>query len=63
MENLKLHSEGKDDFLEELKKQFDKLVSEIKKNEFLSSEEKIKGIEKANRDFDKARKEARRNLF
>ena len=63
MENLKLHSDGQNDFIEELKNQFDKLVSEIQKKEFLSNEEKSKEIEKARTDFEKAKKEAGRNLF
>jgi len=63
MENLKLHSDGQSDFLQELKKQFDKIVSEIKKKESLNSEEKSKEIKQATADFEKAKREALKNLF
>lgn len=63
MENLKLHSEGQNDFLQELKKQFDKIVSDIKKKERLNNEEKLKKIKQATADFEKAKREALKNLF
>ncbi|ESU21689.1 hypothetical protein FCR2A7T_01440 [Flavobacterium cauense R2A-7] len=63
MENLKLHSEGQSDFLQELKKQFDKIVLEIKNKEGLSNEEKHKEIKQVTADFEKAKREALKNLF
>ena len=63
MENLKLHSDGENDFLQELKKQFDKIVSEIKNKESLSNEGKHEEIKQVTADFEKAKREALKNLF
>lgn len=63
MENLKLHSDGENDFLQELKKQFDKIVSEIKNKESLSNEGKLEEIKQVTADFEKAKREALKNLF
>lgn len=63
MENLKLHSEGENDFLQELRKRFDKMELEIKNNEGLTDEEKLQKIKLIRTDFEKAKRNASGNFF
>ena len=63
MENLKIHSGSKSDYLVALKKQFEKLVTKIKTDFKLNESQKKEEIEKAEKEFILAKKDADANLF
>ena len=63
MDKLKLHSGGKEEHLEQLRKQFEEEVEDITNNKKLSELEKEEMFKKLELKYDKLRKDSNFGLF
>lgn len=63
MDKLKLHSEGKNEYLEQLKKQFEEKVRSISNNKELSELEKEEMLKKIELKYKKLRIDSDYGLF
>ncbi len=63
MEALNLHSEGKNDFLNEIYKRFEKLILKVKNSPDLNQTTKAEEIKRLNSELNKEIKSADKKLF
>ncbi len=63
MEALNLHSEGKDDFLNEIYKRFEKLILKTRNNPDLNQTSKVEEIKRLNSELKKEIKSIDKKLF
>ena len=63
MKTQNLHSEGETDYLEILKRDFEKLVKKIKKDTTLSKEEKEEKINNVKKEHNQNKKQVFKKLF
>lgn len=63
METLNLHSNGKDDFLNEIYTKFEKLISKVRSNSDLSQSSKVEEIKKLNSELNEEIKSVNKKLF
>ena len=63
MEDLKIHSEGQNDYIELLIKKYDGLKNSVKRNTSLTEKEKQTELKKINQRFFKEKKDSNQKLF
>lgn len=63
MENLKLHSDGKEDFLRELHIEYNQKIKEIGNDKKLSQEDKERAIRKLKDEHQGLKSQSNFNLF
>lgn len=63
MKNLKLHSDGKENYLKELEIEYAQKINEIESDKKRSQKDKEKAIAKLNNDLEKLKRQSRFNLF
>jgi len=63
LEDLKLHTDGKNDFLKSLKEKYDNLKRKILKNDKLSESEKEIELKKIDENYESERVNSKNSLF
>lgn len=63
MENLKLHADGENDYLNSLKAKYENLKAKLMNNKDISEKEQIEKLSKITKDFEKEKNDLNQKLF